>query len=219
MKLLHVFLVFLFILLSFIEVKSRSKDFLIKTFTKKINEAIRKKDQNPRQYSTINLFYSCLEHSGNIPKLVLDTVKYQMNSNKYINLTHNYEYVLIPEYSKEQKVINKVFKICALSYPMHTMTTRCVHSPAQCKDKKQVNDCVVRIVEKINATVANDLDKSYNAMIPVQNVKAMTLTVENDEQFWIQQLNMIIKSIDPEYPGTLECVEKFGCGEYILDSY
>ena len=197
---------------------------IVLRYIKKINSAIKRKDSNPIMFQTTDKFYDCLKKSGNITTLMLNTVYFQMNYQKipYIYLTHDYEYVLISDYTEEeQKGMNKLFKICAILHPFRLMT-RAIPPNPKCEYPQKANDCIEGIVNKSDEELANQLHNAfYSPESETPAVKSNTKRKTKNEQDWIDIIKEIIYSVDPEhpeefkYPGVLECLVNSKCNEFI----
>ena len=193
---------------------------IVLRYIQKINSVIKRKDSNPIMFQTKDKFYDCLKKSGNITTLMLNTVYFQMNYQKipYIYLTHDYEYVLISDYTEEeQKRMNKLFKICAILHPFRFRPiTRAIQPNPKCEYPQKANDCIEEIVNKSNEELANQLHNAFYS--PESETRAMrsnTTIKINNEQDWIDIITEIIYSEDPEYPGVLECLVNSKCNEFI----
>ena len=202
---------------------------IVLRYIQKINSAIKRKDSNPIKFQTTDKFYDCLKKSGNITTLMLNTVYYQMKHYQtipYINITHDYEYVLISDYTEEeQKGMNKLFKICAILHPFRfrpITIARLIQPNPKCEYPQKANDCIEEIVNKSNEELANQLhDAFYSPESETRAMRSNTTIKTNNEQDWIDIITEIIYSEDPEhpeefkYPGVLECLVNSKCNEFI----
>lgn len=198
---------------------------IVLRYIQKINSAIKRKDSNPIKFQTTDKFYDCLEKSGNITTLMLNTVYFQMKNYQkipYIYLTHDYEYVLISDYTEEeQKGMNKLFKICAILHPFRFFT-RAIPPNPKCEYPQKANDCIEGIVNKSNEELANQLHNAfYSPESETRAMRSSTTIKTKNEQDWIDIIKEIIYSVDPEhpeefkYPGVLECLVNSKCNEFI----
>ena len=201
---------------------------IVLRYIQKINSVIKRKDSNPIMFQTKDKFYDCLKKSGNITTLMLNTVYFQMNYQKipYIYLTHDYEYVLISDYTEEeQKGMNKLFKICAILHPFRfrpITIARSIQPNPKCEYPQKANDCIEEIVNKSNEELANQLhDAFYSPESETRAMRSYTTIKTKNEQDWIDIIKNIIYSVDPEhpeefkYPGVLECLVNSKCNEFI----
>ena len=202
---------------------------IVLRYIQKINSAIKRKDSNPIMFQTTDKFYDCLKKSGNITTLMLNTVYYQMKHYQtipYINITHDYEYVLISDYTEEeQKGMNKLFKICAILHPFRfrpITIARLIQPNPKCEYPQKANDCIEEIVNKSNKELANQLhDAFYSPESETRAMRSNTTIKTENEQDWIDIIKNIIYSEDPEhpeefkYPGVLECLVNSKCNEFI----
>ena len=199
---------------------------IVLRYIQKINSAIKRKDSNPIMFQTTDKFYDCLKKSGNITTLMLNTVYYQMKhyqKSPYIYLTHDYEYVLISDYTeKEQKGMNKLFKICAILHPFRFITgARSIPPNSKCEYPQKANDCIEEIVNKSDEELANQLQIAFNnpeSETPAVKSNTKRKTKNND---WIDIIRNIINAEEDEhpeefkYPGVLECLVNSKCNEFI----
>ena len=201
---------------------------IVLRYIQKINSVIKRKDSNPIMFQTKDKFYDCLKKSGNITTLMLNTVYFQMNYQKipYIYLTHDYEYVLISDYTEEeQKRMNKLFKICAILHPFRfrpNTIARSIQPNPKCEYPQKANDCIEEIVNKSNEDLANQLHNAfYSPESETRAMRSYTTIKTKNEQDWIDIIKEIIYSVDPEhpeefkYPGVLECLVNSKCNEFI----
>lgn len=176
----------------------------------RITKAVQQKDpEHNFSFPVTTKFISCLYKPNTIPSEILSIARRRIS----IQLTSNYEFVLLNDYTKEQRdIINKRFKFCGALYPKKVIT-RADSVNEFCYSRIGVTTC---LKDYITQRDYFSLMSAYNSSIAVTKERSSETEIITDDSQWKKEAGTILSS---EISDIIDCFIVNYCTSYFASYF